>query len=264
LRLELKTPDQIALMREAGRVVALTIKAVTDAAAPGVTTKELDALAAETIASHGASSNFLGYGADVGPPFPGVICTSVNEETIHGIPGNRALQDGDLFSVDCGAVVGGWHADAAATVAIGSVPESYRELMRVTEAALWAGIGAMRSGRRVRDISRAVENSVRAEGPQYGIVEGYTGHGIGTALHMDPDVPNVARLRHTPRIVPGLVLAIEPMIVLGSPDVREMPDEWTVSAIDGSVAAHFEHTVARTADGIEVLTLLDEADTSAS
>lgn len=257
MRLELKTPDQIALMREAGRVVALTLKAVTDAAVPGVTTKDLDALAAETIARHGATSNFLGYGADVGPPFPGVICTSVNDETIHGIPGDRVLREGDLFSVDCGAVIQGWHADAATTVAIGRVPDEYRELMRVTEAALWAGIGAMRTGRRVRDISRAVEDSVRAEGSQYGIVEGYTGHGIGTALHMEPNVPNVARLRHTPRIVPGLVLAIEPMIVLGSPDVREMPDEWTVSSVDGSVAAHFEHTVARTEDGVEVLTVLD-------
>lgn len=258
MRLELKTPDQIALMREAGRVVALTLKAVTDAAVPGVTTKELDTLAAETIAANGATSNFLGYGAEVGPPFPGVICTSVNEETIHGIPGDRVLREGDLFSVDCGAVVRGWHADAATTIAIGTVSDEHRELMRVTEAALWAGIDAMRTGRRVRDISRAVEDSIRAGGPHYGIVEGYTGHGIGTALHMDPNVPNVARLRHTPRIVPGLVLAIEPMVVLGSPDVREMPDEWTVSSVDGSVAAHFEHTVARTENGVEVLTRLDD------
>lgn len=256
MQLELKTPDQIARMREAGRVVALTLQAVTEAAAPGVTTKELDALAAETIAAHGATSNFLGYGAEVGPPFPGVICTSVNEETIHGIPGDRVLRNGDLLSVDCGAIVGGWHADAATTVAIGPVPAEHLELMRVTEAALWAGIEAMRTGRRVRDISRAVEASVRGSGDHYGIVEGYTGHGIGTALHMDPNVPNVAGIRRTPRLVPGLVLAIEPMIVLGSPKVREMPDEWTVSTVDGSVAAHFEHTVARTETGIEVLTLL--------
>jgi len=257
VRLELKTPDQIARMREAGRVVALALKAVSEAATVGVTTRDLDAIAAETIAAHGATSNFLGYGADVGPPFPGVICTSVNEETIHGIPSRRVLREGDLLSIDCGAIVGGWHADAATTVAIGEVPDAHRDLMRVTEAALWAGIEAMRTGRRVRDISRAVESSVRSAGGQYGIVEGYTGHGIGTAMHMDPNVPNVATLRHTPRIVPGLVLAIEPMIVLGSPKVREMPDEWTVSAVDGSVAAHYEHTVARTEDGIEVLTRLD-------
>jgi methionyl aminopeptidase len=257
VHLELKTPDQIALMRAAGRVVALTLEAVTAAAAPGVTTRELDALAAETISAHGATSNFLGYGAEVGPPFPGVICTSVNDETIHGIPGDRALRDGDLFSVDCGAIVDGWHADAATTVAIGSVVDERRELMRVTEAALWAGIEAMRTGRRVRDISRAVEASIRSAGPQYGIVEGYTGHGIGTALHMDPNVPNAGGPRRTPRLVPGMVLAIEPMIVLGSPDVRELADEWTVSTVDGSVAAHFEHTVARTEDGIEVLTRLD-------
>jgi len=258
LRLELKTPDQIARMREAGRVVALALKAVSEAATVGVTTRDLNAIAVETIAAHGATSNFLGYGADVGPPFPGVICTSVNEETIHGIPSRRVLHDGDLLSIDCGAVIGGWHADAATTVAIGDVRDEHRELMRVTEAALWAGVEAMRTGRRVRDISRAVESSVRSAGSQYGIVEGYTGHGIGTAMHMDPDVPNVAMLRHTPRIVPGMVLAIEPMIVLGSPKVRELADEWTVSTVDGSVAAHYEHTVARTENGIEVLTRLDD------
>lgn len=243
-------------MRDAGRVVALTLKAVSEAAEPGVTTRDLNALAAETITAHGATSNFLGYGADVGPPFPGVICTSVNDETIHGIPSLRVLRDGDLLSIDCGAIVDGWHADAATTVAIGEVADERLELMRVTEAALWAGIEAMRTGRRVRDISRAVETSVRSAGSQYGIVEGYTGHGIGSALHMDPNVPNVASLRHTPRIVPGLVLAIEPMIVLGSPKVRELDDEWTVSSVDGGVAAHYEHTVARTADGVEVLTVI--------
>ena len=243
-------------MRDAGRVVALTLKAVSEAAAPGVTTRDLNALAAETITAHGATSNFLGYGADVGPPFPGVICTSVNDETIHGIPSLRVLREGDLLSIDCGAIVDGWHADAATTVAIGEVADEHLELMRVTEAALWAGIEAMRTGRRVRDISRAVETSVRSAGSQYGIVEGYTGHGIGSALHMDPNVPNVASLRHTPRIVPGLVLAIEPMIVLGSPKVRELDDEWTVSSVDGGVAAHYEHTVARTADGVEVLTVI--------
>jgi methionyl aminopeptidase len=259
LPIELKTPAQIALMREAGRVVATTLEAVADAAAVGVTTRELDALAAETIANHGATSNFLGYGADVGPPFPGVICTSVNEETIHGIPGDRALCEGDLLSVDCGAVIEGWHADAATTVAIGEVPESYRELMRVTEGALAAGIAAMGTGRRVRDITKAVSAYVESQGSQYGIVRGYTGHGIGSALHQDPDVPNIGGSRHTPRLVPGLVLAIEPMIVLGSPRVREMPDQWTVSTVDHSVAAHFEHTVAVTETGVEVLTALAPA-----
>lgn len=257
MRLELKKPEQIALMREAGRVVALTLKAVTGAAAPGVTTRELDELATETIAAHGATSNFLGYGADVGPAFPGVICTSINDETIHGIPSDRPLRDGDLLSIDCGAVVDGWHADAAVTVAIGEVPESHRELMRVTEQALWAGIAAMGSGRRVRDISRAIESFVGAQGPKYGIVPGYTGHGIGSALHQDPDVPNVAPRRRSPRLVTGLVLAIEPMVVLGRPDVREMPDQWTVATVDGSVAAHFEHTVALTQSGVDVLTRVD-------
>lgn len=241
-------------MRAAGRVVAATLQAVTEAAGPGVTTRELDALAAETIAGHGAESNFLGYGAESGPPFPGVICTSVNDETIHGIPGERVLRDGDLLSIDCGAMIDGWHADAAVTVAIGDVPASHRDLIRVTEAALAAGIAAMRSGRRVRDITKAVTAYVQSQGDQYGIVREYTGHGIGSTLHQDPDVPNIGGRRHTPRLVPGLVLAIEPMVVLGPPRVHELADRWTVSTVDGSVAAHFEHTVAITDGGIEILT----------
>ena len=253
--IELKTPDQIALMRAAGGVVAATLRAVSDAAAPGVTTGELDALAAETIASHGAVSNFLGYGAEFGPPFPGVICTSVNDETIHGIPSERVLRDGDLLSIDCGAMIDGWHADAAVTVAIGDVPATHRELMRVTEEALAAGIAAMQTGRRVRDVTRAISTYVQSQGEQYGIVREYTGHGIGSALHQDPNVPNIGGPRHTPRLVPGLVLAIEPMIVLGVPRVHELVDQWTVATIDGSVAAHFEHTVAVTEGGVEILTV---------
>jgi methionyl aminopeptidase len=255
LPIELKTPDQIARMRAAGRVVATTLQAVAEAAAPGVTTRELDELAAETITAHGAVSNFLGYGAEYGPPFPGVICTSVNEETIHGIPSERVLREGDLLSVDCGAMVDGWHADAATTVAIGAVPASHRELMRVTEEALAHGIAAMRTGRRVRDVTQAISAYVESQGDQYGIVREYTGHGIGSALHQDPDVPNIGGRRQTPKLVPGLVLAIEPMIVLGMPRVRELADHWTVSTVDGSVAAHFEHTVAITEDGIEILTV---------
>lgn len=253
--IELKTPDQIARMRAAGGVVAATLRAVSDAAAPGVTTRELDRLAAETIASHGAVSNFLGYGAEFGPPFPGVICTSVNDETIHGIPSERVLRDGDLLSIDCGAMVDGWHADAAVTVEIGNVPASHRELMRVTEGALAAGIAAMQTGRRVRDVTRAISAYVQSQGEQYGIVREYTGHGIGSALHQDPNVPNIGGPRHTPRLVPGLVLAIEPMIVLGLPRVHELADQWTVATTDGSAAAHFEHTVAVTEDGIEILTI---------
>ena len=241
-------------MRAAGRVVAATLQAVAEAAAPGVTTRELDALAAETIASHGAKSNFLGYGAEFGPPFPGVICTSVNDETIHGIPSERALREGDLLSVDCGAMIDGWHADAAITVAVGDVPAAHRELLRVTEEALVAGIAAMRTGRRVRDVTQAISAYVQSQGDQYGIVREYTGHGIGSALHQDPDVPNIGGPRRTPRLVPGLVLAVEPMIVLGPPRVHELADQWTVATLDGSVAAHFEHTVAITDAGIEVLT----------
>ncbi len=254
LPIELKTPDQIARMRAAGRVVAAALQAVSKAAGPGVTTRELDALAAETIAAHDAESNFLGYGAEFGPPFPGVICTSVNDETIHGIPSERVLREGDLLSIDCGAMIDGWHADAAVTVAIGDVHASHRELMRVTEEALAAGIAAMRTGRRVRDVTQAIAAYVQSQGDEYGVVREYTGHGIGSALHQDPNVPNIGGRRHTPRLVPGMVLAIEPMIVLGAPRVYELADRWTVSTVDGSVAAHFEHTVAITEEGIEVLT----------
>jgi methionyl aminopeptidase len=242
-------------MRAAGRVVAATLDVVAGAAAPGVTTGELDALAAETITAHGAMSNFLGYGAEYGVPFPGVICTSVNDETIHGIPGERILREGDLLSIDCGALIDGWHADAAITVPIGDVPTSHRELIRVTKAALAAGIASIQTGRRIRDITRAISGYVESQGDQYGIVGEYTGHGIGSELHQEPDVPNIGGRRHTPRLVPGLVLAIEPMIVLGAPHVRELADQWTVATLDGSVAAHFEHTVAITDDGIEVLTV---------
>lgn len=242
-------------MRQAGRIVALTLQAVTEAAAPGVTTRELDALAAETIAAHGATSNFLGYGGDVGPPFPGVICTSINEQTIHGIPGDRELWPGDLLKIDCGAIVEGWHADAATTVAIGEIPVAWTELMRVTKGALDAGIEAMGRGERVNDISCAIENYVDGQG-SYGIVKGYFGHGIGTQLHMKPDVPNQATRRRSPRLRPGMVLAIEPMIVLGSPKVAELRDQWTVSTIDRSVGAHYEHTVALTEYGTEILTVL--------
>jgi methionyl aminopeptidase len=152
-------------------------------------------------------------------------------------------------------MVDGWHADAATTVAIGAVPASHRELMRVTEEALAHGIAAMRAGRRVRDVTQAISAYVESQGDQYGVVREYTGHGIGSALHQDPDVPNIGGRRHTPKLVPGLVLAIEPMIVLGPPRVRELADQWTVSTVDGSVAAHFEHTVAITEDGIEILTV---------
>jgi methionyl aminopeptidase len=255
--IEIKTPEQVALMRRAGLVVAHALEAVRETVAPGVTTAELDAVAHDTIRAHGATSNFLQYGAEPGVPgFPGVICASVNDEVVHGIPGSRVLREGDVVSIDCGAIVDGWHGDSAVTVTVGEVAPEVQQLVDDTERALWAGIAAGGVGRRVGDVSHAIERSVRAAG-DYGIADGYTGHGIGTAMHQAPDVPNVGRAGKGPRIVPGLVLAVEPMVTLGSADTRTLDDHWTVVSDDGSWAAHWEHTVTWTPDGAWVLTALD-------
>jgi methionyl aminopeptidase len=252
--LEIKTPAQIDLMRRAGLLVGETLELLRGAAKAGVTTGELDALAEDNIRSHGGIPSFQGYGH---PPFPGTICASVNDEVVHGIPGSRELVDGDVISIDCGAIVEGWHGDAAITVAIGGVPAAVRELMRVTEDALWAGIAAARLSGRVSDISRAVETAVRARG-DYGILEDYVGHGIGTQMHMAPNVPNVVRRGDRgPKLVTGMALAVEPMVTLGTQDTDVLEDDWTVVTADGSLAAHFEHTFTLTPDGAWVLTALD-------
>jgi methionyl aminopeptidase len=251
--LEIKSPDQIDLMRRAGLLVGETLELLREAAKPGVTSGDLDALAEEHIRSHGGVPSFLGYGH---PPFPATICASVNEEVVHGIPGPRELVDGDVISIDCGAIVDGWHGDAAITVAIGAVPDDVRRLMDVTEEALWAGIAAARLGGRVSDISHAVESSVRARG-SYGILEDYVGHGIGTSMHMPPNVPNVGRPGRGPKLVKGLALAVEPMVTLGGNETDVLDDDWTVVTADGSRAAHFEHTFTLTPDGAWVLTALD-------
>lgn len=249
--IELKTPEQLALMRRAGLVVARTLASVRDAIAPGVTTGELDALAHDRIREQGATSNFLGYHG-----FPGVICASVNDEVVHGIPGSRVIRDGDLVSIDCGAIVEGWHGDAAISVAVGDVPPEVAELLRVTEESMWRGIAAARLGGRVGDISHAIERHVRARG-RYGITEGFTGHGIGSAMHQPPDVPNTGRRGRGPRIVPGLALAIEPMVTLGSAHTDILDDGWTAVTVDGSWAAHVENTITVTDAGVWVLTAED-------
>ena len=253
---EIKTPDQIAVMREAGLVVARTLEVLREAVGPGVTTADLDGLAHDTIRDQGATSNFLDYGALHGVGgFPGVICTSVNDEVVHGIPGRRTLRDGDVISIDCGAIVAGWHGDAAITVPVGDVPEEVTDLLRVTEEALWRGIAAASLGGRVGDISDAVEASIRPSG--YGIVDGYTGHGIGSAMHQPPDVPNIGGRGRGPKLVRGLALAVEPMVTVGSPRTRTLADDWTVVTTDGSWAAHFEHTFTLADTGTWVLTALD-------
>ncbi len=251
--LEIKSPEQILLMRQAGLVVADALAAVRDAVRPGVTTAELDQVAAELIRSRGATPSFLGYGV---PPFPATICASVNDAVVHGIPGPQVLVEGDVVSIDCGAIVDGWHGDAALTVAVGSVPDEVTELMRVTEEALWQGVAAARIGGRVGDISRAIEHYVHDQG-SYGIVEDYTGHGIGTEMHLPPDVPNYGRPGRGPRLKRGLALAVEPMLTLGRKETAVADDDWTVVTTDGSIAAHFEHTFALTDDGVWVLTAHD-------
>jgi methionyl aminopeptidase len=252
--LEIKSPEQIGLMRAAGLLVGETLELLRGAARAGVTTGELDALAEDHIRSHGGVPSFLDYGH---PPFPATICASVNEEVVHGIPGPRKLVDGDVVSIDCGAIVEGWHGDAAITVPIGDVPPEVTELLRVTEDALWAGMASARLSGRVSDISRAVETAIRSRG-SYGILEDYVGHGIGTQMHLPPNVPNVVhRGDRGPRLVPGLALAVEPMVTLGTSETEVLEDEWTVVTADGSLAAHFEHTFTVTPDGAWVLTALD-------
>lgn len=257
---QIKTPEQIATMRAAGLVVAAIHAATREAAVPGATTKDLDQAARKVLAEHDAKSNFLGYGG-----FPATICTSANEVVVHGIPSDDVvLKDGDIVSVDCGAVVDGWHGDAAYTAFVGSghAPELI-ELSRVTEESMWAGIAAMKPGSRLVDLSRAIETRIRRQpkpgGGRYGIVEEYGGHGIGTEMHMDPHLLNYVDRRRGkgPRLVPGLCLAIEPMVTLGTAKTRVLEDEWTVITTDGTWSSHWEHSVALTEAGPLVLTAPD-------
>jgi methionyl aminopeptidase len=255
-RIEVKSDDQIALMRRAGLVVARALREMAAAAAPGVSTGELDAIARDVLRDEGATSSFLHY--DIGNgPFPAVICASINDRVVHGIPSTtEKLADGDLISLDFGAIVDGWHGDAAITVPVGEADEASRALSQACERSLWDGIAAIRGGGRLGDISHAVESSVRESGP-YGIVAGYGGHGIGSRMHMEPHILNYGRAGKGPRLHPGMALAIEPMITLGSRQTKELSDGWTVSTLDGSRSAHWEHTVAIRADGLWVLTAED-------
>ena len=252
MSIEIKTPEQIAAMREAGLVVARTLDALAAAVKPGVTTAELDELAEAEIRAAGATPSFLGYHG-----YPATICASVNDEIVHGIPSpSRRLRDGDIISIDCGAIVRGWHGDAAVTVGVGTISAEHAALLDACEAALWRGLAQARDGGRLGDISHAVETSIRAAG-RYGLVEEYTGHGIGTAMHMDPPVPNHGRAGRGPRLRAGMALAVEPMVMLGGPETVLLDDGWTVVTADGSWAAHFEHTVAITPGGPWVLTAED-------
>lgn len=257
---EIKTPEQIAKMREAGLVVAAIHQATREAAVPGASTKDLDDVARKVIADHGATSNFLGYGG-----FPATICTSVNDVVVHGIPNRETvLKDGDIISIDAGAIVDGWHGDAAFTAFVGEghAPE-LSELSRVTEESMWAGIAAVRKGNRLVDISKAIEGYIRRQprpaSGKYGIIEDYGGHGIGSQMHMDPHLLNyVSKKRGKgPRLVPGFCIAIEPMVSLGTAKSHVLSDDWTVKTDDGTWSSHWEHTVALTEEGPLVLTAVD-------
>jgi methionyl aminopeptidase len=250
--IQVKTPAQLAAMREAGLVVGRTLRVLAAAAEPGISTAELDAIAEREIRGAGAVPSFKGYHG-----YPATICASVNDRIVHGIPDSAAvLAAGDIVSIDCGAIAGGWHGDAAVTVGVGPVSEQDAGLIAACERALWAGLAQVVAGHRLSDISHAVEMSARASG-SYGIVREYTGHGIGTEMHMEPAVPNYGRAGRGLVMSEGMAFAVEPMLVLGGRRTCVLDDGWTVVTADGSRAAHFEHTVAVTAAGPWVLTAED-------
>jgi methionyl aminopeptidase len=250
-KFEIKTPEQIVLMRKAGLVVADVLARMQLEAGPGVTTLQLDKIAREMLSAAGAQSSFLGYFG-----YPAVICSSLNDEVVHSIPNEIALKDGDILSVDFGAIVDGWNGDAAITIEIGTPIPEQTALSNATRESMWAGLAMAVAGNRLSDISHAIEVVIRKAG-NYGILEEYGGHGIGTKMHMDPLIPNYGEPGHGPELITGMALAIEPMATLGSKHVRTLDDQWTVVTTDGSRAAHWEHTVAITVDGPWVLTAHD-------
>ncbi len=242
-----KSAAEIATMRRAGRVVAEVLALVEERCRPGVSTAVLDALAEEHIRKVGATPSFKGYHG-----YPASICISIDHEVVHGIPGNRVIQEGQVVSIDAGAIVDGWHGDAARTFVVGDAPTEVHDLIAATRRALEAGVAAAQTGKRIWDISAAVEDVALPLG--YGIVRPYVGHGIGTSMHEDPQVPNYRTKTRGIELAPGICLAIEPMFTLGSADVETLADGWTVATRDGSLAAHWEDTIAVTERGPEVLT----------
>jgi methionyl aminopeptidase len=257
--IEVKTSSELQAMRAAGLVVARTLAMVAEAAKPGVSTAELDEVAEQTIRDAGAVPSFKGYHG-----FPASICASVNEQIVHGIPSkSQVLAEGDLISVDCGAILDGWHGDSAVTVAVGAVSAADLALSAATKAAMWAGVAAVKPGGRLTDISHAVqtaaEAAARADGVDYGMILEYGGHGIGSQMHMDPFLPNIGKPGKGPRLKVGMALAIEPMLTGGGGETVELDDGWTVVTADGSRAAHWEHTVAITDDGPWILTAAEDA-----
>ncbi len=263
-KIEYKSHGQVLLMRRAGLVVADALAAVRAQARAGQTTSDLDVIAAEVIRAAGATPSFLGYDG-----FPATLCVSVNDEIVHGIPGPRVLEPGDVVSVDCGAIVEGWHGDSAMTLVLPGVERRDAdrldlELMTTTEDAMWAGIAALATGHRLGGVGDAVEDVVDAAaaagangGARYGVIEEFVGHGIGSAMHQPPDVLNYRTRDRGPKLRPGMCLAVEPMLVRGDRTTQTLEDDWTVVSDDGSRAAHWEHSVALLETGIWVLTAHD-------
>ena len=254
----LKTEDEIEFMRAANQLVAATLTEIAKKIQPGVTTLQLDQLAEEYIRDHGAIPTFKGFPNPYGGPFPASICASVNEEVVHGIPNDRPLQDGDVVSVDCGALLNGFNGDSCYTFCVGNVKDEVKQLLRVTKESLYLGIEAAITGKRIGDIGYAVQQHCEAHG--YGVVKEFVGHGIGREMHEDPAVPNVGRRGNGPVLKNGLCIAIEPMITLGSPQIGMMPDRWTVKTTDGKCAAHFEHTIAIHHGKADILSSFEEIE----
>ncbi|WP_195695609.1 type I methionyl aminopeptidase [Priestia megaterium] len=244
-----KTPEEIEVMREAGRIVSLTHQELKKHIAPGITTIELDAIAENFIRQHDAIPSFKGYNG-----FRGSVCASVNEELVHGIPGERKLNEGDIISLDIGAKFGGYHGDSAWTYGVGKISLENQELLDVTEQSLYKGLAEAKPGERLSNISHAIQQY--AESRNFSIVREYVGHGVGKDLHEDPQVPHYGPPNKGPRLRPGMVLAVEPMVNAGMRYVKTLPDNWTVVTVDGKMCAHFEHTIAITETGYEILTAL--------
>ncbi|MEI5909216.1 type I methionyl aminopeptidase [Bacillus spongiae] len=242
-----KTPRELEIMREAGRIVALTHQELQKYIVPGITTKELDDIADKFIRAHSAIPSFKGYNG-----FRGSICASVNNELVHGIPSERALKDGDIISIDIGAKYKGYHGDSAWTYAVGKIDEDTQKLLDVTEESLFLGLKEAKPGDRLSNISHAIQTYVEANG--FSIVREYVGHGVGQDLHESPQIPHYGPPNKGPRLKPGMVLAIEPMVNAGSRYVKTLTDNWTVVTVDGKMCAHFEHTIAITENGYEILT----------
>ena len=248
--ISVKNSDQIRLMKEAGRITGEALYIAGEKLKPGMTTKQLDTIIRQHIESRGARPSFLGYGG-----FPGSACISINDQVIHGIPGPRVIEEGDIVNIDVGAFYKGYHGDSANTFAVGKVSDEAKKLIEVTKESFWKGIAEAKPGNRVGDIGFAVQSYVEANG--FSVVRRYVGHGVGEELHESPDVPNYGSKGRGVRLYAGMTIAVEPMVNIGTPDVRELNDKWTVVTADGSLSAHYEHSIAITDDGVIVLTKVD-------